>query len=230
MNQSSSVRAPLFRTASFTLAVNAKENEGDRSGGISGSSRGRNSDRSPGSRSIWISVVGSIGAIMFAVFCLCKRRKRSRNKFLFEEAVRKAKSDVKQRSRAALSHKQMTVPHSGEYTTKLLSGGTKRNGSITLAFHNNGSDGYYLYGKGIDNDGCTIITEGHANYDGMVWWKEEYMTGNVDMQVLSTGEFAFTERTFTGEWLNSAMVDGTYASFFANESSASSLPESNMSQ
>jgi hypothetical protein len=84
----------LFREASFTLALGAEGNGGDRSGEMRGSSNGANSDRGPHSRSIWISVVGSVGAIVFVVFCLCKRRKRSRN--LFEEAVRNAKSNVQQ--------------------------------------------------------------------------------------------------------------------------------------
>jgi len=71
-----------------------------------------------------------------------------------------------------------------------------------------------------------VITEGHANYDGMVWWKEKCVTSNVGMQVLSTGKFAIAERAFAvGEWLNSDKADGTYASFLAKESSASALSE-----
>ena len=60
----------------------------------------------------------------------------------------------------------------------------------------------------------------------MEWpgWKDKYMTDDVDMQVLSTGEFA-------GEWLNSSsMIDGTYTSFFANEPYLSVWQESEMSQ
>jgi hypothetical protein len=38
--------------------------------------------------------------------------------------------------------------------------------------------------------------------------KDKYMTDDVDMQVLSTGEFVLAERTFAGEWLNSSMIDG----------------------
>lgn len=65
-------------------------------------------------------------------------------------------------SRATLSHEQTTVPCSEEYVTKLLSGNAKRNGSITLVFSRQEL-------RRIDNDGWTIITEGHANYDGMAW-------------------------------------------------------------
>jgi hypothetical protein len=139
------------------------------------------------------------------VFCLCKRRKGSRN--LFEEAVRKAKSNIQQQSRAALSHEQTTVPYSEEYLTKLLCGNTKRNGSITVVFHDWSSDGYILSGKRIDNDGWTIITEGHANYYGMAWWKDKYMTDDFDMQVLLTSEFAFAERTFAGECMAQQLND-----------------------
>ena len=136
---------------------------------------------------------------------------------------------MEQKRQASLSNERI-LPHSGEYSTEYLDRGTKRNGSITLSFHDKGSsDGYILSGSGIDADGCTTITEGHVNYNGTAWWKEKNTTGDVGMLVLSTGKFDFVGHAFTGEWYSSTNIKGTYTSFSAKDPPVSAPTESDTS-
>lgn len=216
----------LLWVVSYASAVAARDLRGGSGGGGGGGtsaggggSTGRNGgDGSDGGTlPTWaISVIGGIIAFIFSAYYCCKCRSVRRNKALFEEAVNNAKTDVEQKSQATLSYER-TLPHSGEYTVEYLDRGTKRNGSITLSFHDKGSDGYNISGSGIDSDGCTTITEGHANYDGTAWWKEKNTTGDVGMLVLTTGKFDFVGHSFTGEWYSSTDNEGSYTSFSAKD-------------
>jgi len=193
---------------------------GSGGGGGGGSFQGTGGDNSNGGG----SSEGAFG--VFAIFGVClsvlvclvvvlyKVRKSCRGQPDFEGAVDKAKVAVEQASTAILSYER-TTPHSGDYATEYMDRGTQRNGTITIAFTDNGTDGYTLSGSGLDNDGSTEIEDGHANYDGTAWWREKNVTGDVGMQVLSTGKFDFATGSFQGEWHSSTNVDGTYTSFCA---------------
>jgi hypothetical protein len=221
----------LLWTVSFATVVATRNlRGGSGGGGTSGGGSYYNGNDGDGADSglipIWVGVIGGIGSLIFAAIYLCKCRNLRRNKALFEEAVNNAKADVEQKRQATLSYERI-LPHSGEYTTQYLNRGTEHNGSITLTFHYKGSpDGYVLSGNGIDADGCTTITEGYANYDGTAWWKEKTTTGDVGMQVLSTGKFDFVEHSFTGEWYSDTNTKGTYIFFSAKDPPVSAPTES----
>lgn len=199
---------------------------GGSSGGYYGGDGGNGSNG--GALPIWVPIVAGIAGFFGLVFYICKYRTHRRNKAEFEEAVSKAKADVEQKSRATLSYERLT-PHSGEYTTEYVDRGTTRTGTITLTFNDESSDGYILSGNGVDCDGESIITEGQANYDGTAFWKEKTKTGDVGMQVLSTGKFDFKARTFIGEWHSSTGIKGTYTSFSAKEEPPATTPTESIS-
>ena len=183
-----------------------------------------------------------ITSILFALFFCCpflficchiQRKRRGevnthsdKGKAAFQSQVAKAKMSVEQSPRTTLSYERV-IPHSGEYTLEYKDRAMTRTGGILLKFQDNGTDGYTISGDGHDADGSTNIEEGHANYDGTAWWREINVSGDVGMQVLSTGTFDFSSHTFEGEWKSSTQVSGKYVSFWAKDA-PENLPSVNI--
>lgn len=185
---------------------------GGSSGG--GISNGNNNGGEGESLPFYVPIIGGVLAFVFGI-CFCWRiRKKRQDQALFEETVNKAKDAVMQTSRATLSYERK-LPHSGEYSTEYLDRGKKMTGTITLTFTDNQTDGYSLNGHGSDVDGTTNVEDGFASYNGEAWWKEKNVSGDVGMQVLSTGKFDFEAHTFEGEWQSSTNLNGAYTSFSA---------------
>jgi hypothetical protein len=100
--------------------------------------------------------------------------------------------------------------------------GSKRMGSITLTFTDNGMDGYTLSRHGYDIDGDTNINDGFASSSGEAWMERNVM-GDVAMQVVLTGKFVFVAYTFQGNWHSSTNFEGEYTSFCAKNPPANTI-------
>lgn len=157
----------------------------------------------------------------------------NRNDNAFEQHVQEAKREVENSSAGAFQnqyHNQMQ-PFSGQYTLSFMDpeSGVMHNASISIFFTpDNRGLGFKLNGQGSDVDGSTVIEDGHVNHDGLSWWRERNITGDVGLQVLSRGRFNFQNRTFQGTWLASTMLNGPYYSFSAitNNGITQSVPSS----
>mmetsp|Transcript_22889 Transcript_22889/g.33251 ORF Transcript_22889/g.33251 Transcript_22889/m.33251 type:complete len:385 (+) Transcript_22889:128-1282(+) len=136
----------------------------------------------------------------------------------FKENVQRAKLEVEaSRSMQYSVEVSTTTPYSGEYITSYVDGGVSRIATLTIQFTDlQDNTGYKLSGHGKDVDGTTLIEDGHANYDGTVWWRERTVTGDVGLQVLSRGKFDFNTSKFDGTWFASSGQGGSYLSFQAN--------------
>jgi len=127
----------------------------------------------------------------------------------FETEVEKAKASVK-----VYARNSQFLPHSGEYGTTYIDGNDSHNAILHLKFSDVGS-GYKILGEGSDIDGVTEIQDGFANYQGMAWWKELTIAGDVGLEILSKGKFDFVKRTFIGSWHSNSARSGMYTQFKA---------------
>ena len=156
--------------------------------------------------------------------CWYLKKKAQQEMAEFQGQVGKTRADLKVKC-FPLPSLERPSPHSGEYTTEYVDRGITRSGTLTLEFSDNDMNGYTISGKGSDVDGETVIEDGHANYDGMAWWVERNMTGDVGMQVLSTGTFDFDAHTFQGDWHSSTGVRGAFKSFCAKDAPTGAMQD-----
>jgi len=148
---------------------------------------------------------------------------------MFDENVQRAKLEIEtSRTMHPTISPPSTTPYSGEYITSYVDGGVAHSATLTIQFtdlHNN--TGYKLSGRGKDVDGTTLIEDGHANYDGTVWWRERTVTGDVGLQILSRGKFDFSKSTLDGTWFASSGQGGSYLAFHANWNQQTTHPTPN---
>jgi hypothetical protein len=144
----------------------------------------------------------------------------------FEECSRRAQEEVENWQTSV--SQQTTPPYSGEYVTSYVDriSHVQHEASLILNFTPDFQGrGYKLSGEGYGIDGNTVIEDGHANYDGVAWWRERTITKDVGLLVLSRGTFDFARRTFNGTWMASSMKHAAYISFVAVEQPPTATPE-----
>jgi len=129
---------------------------------------------------------------------------------LFPERVDEARRQVIPSGKTNYS-----TPYSGEYTTHYIDNGMTHQAKLKLKFEDI-DYGYKITGNGSDVDGLTRVEEGFANYDGVAWWIEETITGDVGLHILSTGKFDFPDRSFLGSWFANTDESGVYTDFKAS--------------
>ena len=134
----------------------------------------------------------------------------------FEECARRAKSEVE--NAPTTTEQQSVQPYSGLYKTSYVDRTTGTHHEATLNLHftpDFHGRGYKISGEGNDIDGNTVIEDGHANPNGMAWWRERTVTKDVGLIVLSRGKFDFSQRSFKGSWIASTMEQAAYIIFEA---------------
>jgi len=164
---------------------------------------------------------GKVGFIFGVASCclqiICGLCRLSREDADFEARVQEVKREVENDSRIT-QQSQVNEPFSGQYTASFHDPktGVMHNVSIGMLFTPDiRGRGFKISGQGSDIDGMTVIEDGHANYDGTAWWREQTIKGNTGLKVLSRGEFNFQQSTFQGIWLANTTLTGPYNSFSA---------------